>query len=170
MGCPLEHVKPLQRRIEENCLRLRAGDILVQIGPDDILFDHCFAELANAFGTSDAGFVYSNFAIPAAATAGLGERVGWLHRPFDYQGRQLAEVIAFEPAAASLAFAWYWPGPVCAWRKSAYDATAGHNPARDLVDDHEVLIQTFLKIRMKHLNRPLCFSPGYGKTRRPQQS
>ena len=35
--------------------------------------------------------------------------------------------------AASLAFAWYAPGPLCAWRRSAYEALGGHNPSRDIV-------------------------------------
>jgi O-antigen biosynthesis protein len=131
------------------------GEILVELDHDDMLTPDCLEELSTAFREPAVGFVYSNAVMLAANWQKFGEGRGWQYRTFDWHGQALTEVISFAPSAASLAFVWYAPDHVRAWRKSVYAELGGHDPARDILDDHELLIRTYLHTTMRHIDKAL---------------
>jgi SAM-dependent methyltransferase len=53
-----------------------------------------------------------------------------------------------------MAFIWYAPDHVRAWRKSVYKKLGGHNPELSICDDHELMIRTYLHTTMHHI--PKC--------------
>ncbi len=140
-----------------------AGEIVVEVDHDDLLTPNCLTELGRAFNDKAIGFVYSNAAMLAKDWKRFSEGRGWEYRPFDWGGETLTEVVSFKPSAASLAFVWYAPDHVRAWRKCVYDAIGGHDGGREILDDHELLIRTYLHTRMHHIDRPLYLYRVNGK-------
>jgi SAM-dependent methyltransferase len=62
---------------------------------------------------------------------------------------------SFAPTSHSMAYIWYAPDHVRAWRKSVYVSIGGHNVNLDICDDHELVIRTYLNTKMHHINKPL---------------
>lgn len=130
------------------------GDIFLEADHDDLLTEDCLEKVAAAFADDDIGFVYS-------ANAKLGEftpynkAYGWEHKMFNYKGQDLHSPTPFEPSAHSFAFIWYAPDHVRAWRRTVYFEIGGHNPEYDILDDHELLIRTYLKTKIKFINEVL---------------
>jgi SAM-dependent methyltransferase len=64
-------------------------------------------------------------------------------------------MISFPPSSHSVAFIWYAPDHVRAWRKDLYVKIGGHDPKLDICDDHELMIRTYLATKMHHISKPL---------------
>jgi glycosyltransferase involved in cell wall biosynthesis len=128
---------------------LGTGDILVEVDHDDYILEYCLEQLNNAFQDESIGFVYSDNAtwhindesVPFSADH------GWTHRTFNWNGKNLYAMDFFEATSQSLSFIWYAPDHVRAWRKEIYHEVGGHNPDREICDDHELLVLTYLKTK-----------------------
>ncbi len=133
---------------------LGEGDILVEVDHDDILMSNCLEELKIAFKDTKIGFAYSN-------NAKLGDFTpydpifGWEHREIKYAGTKLPEMVSFKADAGSLAYIWYAPDHVRAWRKSVYDEVGGHDKTLSVCDDHDLMIRTYLQTDFYHIDKPL---------------
>jgi SAM-dependent methyltransferase len=139
------------------------GEILIEVDHDDLLTIDCLEEVGKAFADADVGFVYSNAAMLAKRWERYGPGRGWEYRDFSWCGENLTEVVAFKPSAASLAFVWYAPDHVRAWRKSVYDTLGGHDSSRQILDDHDLLIRTYLLTKMHHIDKVLYIYRVTGK-------
>jgi glycosyltransferase involved in cell wall biosynthesis len=154
----IKSVGALKKFACENC----SGDILLEVDHDDILTPDALSEVDKAFENQEVGFVYSN-------NAKLGDFIpynkdyGWEHKTFEYQDRKLHCPIDFEPTAHSLAFIWFAPDHLRAWRKSVYFEVGGHNPDLDILDDHDLLIRTYLKTKFKLIDKCLYIYRIYGE-------
>lgn len=126
------------------------GDILLEVDHDDLLTPDCLEKVAAAFEDPEIGFVYSDNAKLGAFTP-YGASYGWQHGTFNYKGQELPAPLSFEPTAASFAFVWYAPDHLRAWRATTYREIGGHNPEYDILDDHELLIRTYLQTRVKFI-------------------
>ena len=130
------------------------GEVLVEVDHDDLLTQDCLAELHAALLDQSVGFVYSN-----NAKLGPHKRYnpahGWEYSTYPFRGQELPVPISFEPSAASLAFIWHAPDHVRAWRASVYHAVGGHDATQPVLDDHDLLIRTYLRSKMKHINKCL---------------
>lgn len=130
------------------------GDILLEVDHDDLLMPEALEEVAKAFEDKETGFVYSN-------NAKLGNFVpydksyGWEHSIIDWRGQSLHCPISFEPSSHSFAFIWYAPDHLRAWRRETYFEIGGHNPEYEVLDDHELLIRTYLKTKVNFINKCL---------------
>ena len=62
---------------------------------------------------------------------------------------------SFEPSNQSLAFIWYSPDHIRAWRKSVYTSIGGYNPDMNVCEDHELLVRTYLNTKFKKIDKPL---------------
>ena len=107
------------------------GDILVEVDHDDLLLPNCLEELKQAFeSSSDIGFVYSNDInwhmkdefVP------YNPYYGWEHETFKWREKEYYSMISFAPSSHSVAFIWYAPDHVRAWRKDLYVKIGGHDP------------------------------------------
>jgi glycosyltransferase involved in cell wall biosynthesis len=130
------------------------GDILVEVDHDDILTPDCLEELYNAFSQDEkVGFVYTDDAVYHMQDkfTPYNSYYGWTHKDFQWKDKKLISMNSFEPTSQSLAFIWYAPDHVRAWRKDLYVEIGGHNPELDICDDHDLMIRTYLNTKMHHV-------------------
>jgi SAM-dependent methyltransferase len=142
--------------IKKFCCDNAFGEILVEVDHDDELTHDCLSTLAKEFD-HDVDFVYSNCAEldKDGNPFTFNAKFGWQYRPFVWRGKQVLECLAFEPSPASFSRIWYAPNHVRAWRKLFYHQIGGHNPARDVLDDQEIMCKTYIHGRVKHVNKVL---------------
>lgn len=144
--------------IKNQAFSIGTGDVLVEVDHDDIITPDCLEELAKAFENPAVGFVYSDDAYlhmtdefqPYSSEFGWGKPY-----TYNYKGKDLIAMPAFPPTSHSLAYIWYAPDHVRAWRKSVYDQIGGHNPELSICDDHELMIRTYLETEMYHIPKVL---------------
>ena len=133
------------------------ADILVEADHDDELTPDCLEYLAEAFDDDSVDFVFSNCCeIKDGQPFRYDSRWGWETRPFSWNGRgDHVEMIAFDPSPLSFSKIWFAPNHVRAWRRSFYDQVGGHDPTRDVLDDHDLLCRTFIAGTVRHIDRCL---------------
>lgn len=129
------------------------GDILVEADHDDVLTPDCLEELNKAF-QKKVGFVYSD-----CATIGQKEPFssdyGWKFTEYEYKGKKLISMTAFEPTVDRVSSMWFTPCHVRAWRRSVYEELGGHDKSLLVCDDLDLNIRTFLKSKMYHIPKTL---------------
>lgn len=130
------------------------GRVLVELDHDDLLTPNCLQRLHESFEDAEPDFIYSN-------NAKLGEftpynpAYGWRHRAFPHDGRSLVEMHSFPPSARTFSTIWFAPDHVRAWRRDFYHRIGGHDPSLQVLDDHDLLIRTYLRGRCRHLDECL---------------
>jgi glycosyltransferase involved in cell wall biosynthesis len=136
---------------------LGTGDILVEVDHDDMLIDNCLEELNVAFQEDDIGFAFSDCAVYHTKNefTPYNSAYGWSHKTFNWKGKELFSMDSFDPTSKSVAFIWYAPDHVRAWRKSVYTSIGGHDAAYEICDDHELMVRTYLNTKMKHIPKVL---------------
>jgi glycosyltransferase involved in cell wall biosynthesis len=142
---------------KNKAFHLGIGEILVEVDHDDILIETCLEELEKAFQDNEVGFVYSNDAMwhMKEEIQPFNHVYGWTYQYFNWKDKQLIAHDSFQPTSHSLAFIWYAPDHVRAWRRDVYVKLGGHNPELDICDDHELMIRTYLNTKMKHVPKTL---------------
>jgi len=136
------------------------GDILVEVDHDDLLAPDAIEEIKKAFENPEIGFVYSNsanFKNNFEATVPHRRDYGWKCREVEFKGYKLFEQIAFSATPSTVSKIWCAPNHVRAWRKTVYDEVGGHNPEMRVLDDGELIMRTYLKTKMKHVDKCLYF-------------
>ncbi len=153
----LEGVGALKRALCE----LAERPWIVELDADDLLSPVALERLAEAF-TSGAEFVYSDFAEFKDGTwerrwkdYPYGERYGWRNYPVVFEGHELLAMHAPALTAQNLRTIEWCPNHVRAWTKSAYEAVGGHDPARAVADDHDLVVRFFLAGR-RFVHVPEC--------------
>lgn len=134
------------------------GDILVEMDHDDILTPDCLAELKIAFENNpEAGFVYSDDAVyhMTDTFTPYGSAYGWTHKKFQWNDKLLTSMDSFEASSRSVAFIWFAPDHVRAWRADFYRQIGGHNKELSICDDHELMIRTYLNTKMVKIPKVL---------------
>ena len=142
------------------------GEIIVEFDHDDILMPTALSEIIKAFEEPAVVFAYSNtveFHDGTWAPYTYSADYGWRYRQFDYQGHPLQEAIAFEPTPQAIAYIWYAPNHLRAWRKDVYDRIGGHDITMKVIDDHDLMCRMFLAGKFFHIDKPLYLYRVHGK-------
>ncbi len=142
---------------KNKAFHLGTGDILVEVDHDDMLTPDCLEELHKAFKDPAVGFVYSNsitYHVNNEFTP-YDAYYGWTYKKVMWRDKEHYSMNSFAPTSHSMAYIWYAPDHVRAWRKSVYVSIGGHNVNLDICDDHELVIRTYLTAKMHHINKPL---------------
>lgn len=126
------------------------GDVLVEADHDDVLTPDCLEEVAKAFEDPEIGFVYSNNA-KIGDFAPYDHSYGWEWRKY---GKHY-EMVSFPPSAASLAYIWFAPDHVRAWRASVYREVGGHDLKLGVLDDQDLMVRTYLKTKFRFIDKCL---------------
>jgi O-antigen biosynthesis protein len=146
-GERLYNIGAIKRLACDNC----SGDAFVELDHDDLLVPaNSLTAIARAF-EKGAGFVFSD---PAVFTYG-GEKPpygrfayspshGWENYSVTVYGRELLASKAFEPSPRSLCEIYYAPDHVRCWSREAYYSAGGHNRELSVIDDHELMVKTYL--------------------------
>lgn len=142
---------------KHRAFHLANGDILVEVDHDDMLTSDCLEELSKAFSDPEVGFVYSDTVTYHVKDEFVpyDSCYGWTYKKVNWQDKELYSMDSFAPTSHSLAFIWYAPDHVRAWRRSVYISIGGHNSDLDICDDHELMIRTYLNSKMHHIPKPL---------------
>ena len=142
---------------KNRAFHLGDGDVLVEIDHDDLFTPDCLEELYKVFQDPTVGFAYSDDAMwhMSEEVQPFGEAYGWTHRKIDWNGKQLVAHNSFQPTSHSLSFIWYAPDHVRAWRRNEYIRIGGHDPKFSICDDHELMIRTYLNMKMVHIPKVL---------------
>jgi glycosyltransferase involved in cell wall biosynthesis len=162
----LAHASTRTGRIGEAKRRacaLARGDILVELDHDDELTPNALADIVTAFREHpDAGFVYSDWVeLDERTGASLTYPAGWAfgygrYRVELYRGRPVQVAVAPPIDGTTIRHIVSAPNHVRAWRREAYWRIGGHNPGFAVADDYELLVRTFLHVRMVHVPK-LCY-------------
>lgn len=133
------------------------GEIIVEADHDDELTPECLEALGEAFADPGVDFAYSNCCeVKDNRPFRYEGRFGWETRPYEWRGAAgHFELVAFDPTPASFSKIWYAPNHVRAWRRSFYERIGGHDPTRDVLDDHDLLCRTFIEGNVRHVDRCL---------------
>lgn len=133
------------------------GDVLVEVDHDDILTPDCLFELNEEFQNPDIGFVYSDDATYHMQNAFVpySPYYGWTHGMYEWRDMQIHHMHSFDATSRSLAFIWYAPDHVRAWRSDVYRSIGGHNVDLSILDDQELMVRTYLVTKFAHIPKVL---------------
>ncbi|MCX5266911.1 glycosyltransferase [Streptomyces sp. NBC_00199] len=139
---------------------LARGEILVELDHDDLLAKACLAELGKAFDEHpDAVFVYSNTAQITEDgkrdDSRFNESHGWHYEDVRVDGRNLLQVRAMAPTPHNIAYIWYAPNHVRAFRRDAYVTAGGYDASRSVLDDQDLMCRLFHVGDFHHIPRCL---------------
>jgi len=142
--------------LKKFCCKLASGEFLVEVDHDDELTPNALAELYAAFEPG-IDFVYSNWCDvnQDGSPVLYPSEHGWQYRQFEWEGRALAEAVAFPPSPASFSRIWYAPNHVRAWRSSFYNTIMGHDPLLPALDDQDLLCRTYVSGNVRHIDKCL---------------
>lgn len=148
---PAGNVGAAKHAAVERC----TGSILVELDHDDLLTPTCLEQVAATFDDHpDAALVYSDFAqINADATPNFDQfnaACGW---QYTLDGGYL-RCHALEPSPHNVAYIWYAPNHVRAFRRSVFDQAGGYNPDMRVLDDHDLMIRLYQAGEFVHI--PEC--------------
>ncbi|MER6981432.1 glycosyltransferase [Streptomyces carpinensis] len=139
---------------------LARGEILVELDHDDLLAKACLAELGKAFDTNpEVVFVYSNTAQITEDGKRDDSRFnaahGWQYSEVRVDGRKLLQTQSMAPTPHNVAYIWYAPNHVRAFRRKSYEKIGGYDAARTVLDDQDLMCRLFHIGDFHHLNRCL---------------
>lgn len=133
--------------------------IVAELDADDMLTKDATDEIINAFKDEKIVFAYSNtveFHEGSWAPRTYGEYWGWKTRPFNYEGKELKETLAFKPIATSIWRIEWAPNHVRSWKKEAYQKIGGHDESLPSGDDHDLICRFYLEYgekSFKHIDK-----------------
>ena len=148
---------------KNRAFHLGSGDVVVEVDHDDMITPDCLEELNKAYQDESVGFVFSEVAMYDDNFVPYNERHGWSYYFYKFRGKNLYVMNSWRPTSHSLAYIWYAPDHVRSWRKSVYEEIGGHNVDLSICDDHELMIRTYLKTKMYHIEKPLYIYRVYGE-------
>lgn len=144
--------------LKKKAFLLGKGEVLIEMDHDDMLTDNCLKRLFEVFTENpDVGFVYSDNAKLHMQNKFIpyNPYYGWTHSTMKFKGRELTTMHSFAPDAASMAFIWYMPDHVRAWRKNVYLEVGGHDDSLAVLDDQDLIVRTYLHTKFYHIKEPL---------------
>lgn len=127
---------------------LADGEILLELDHDDVLAPDCLEAVVAAFAEHpEVVLVYSDFAqIDATGAADhttFNLAMGWEYAPANVAGQLVNRCKALEPSPHNVAYIWYAPNHVRAFRRAAYERVGGYDAALEVLDDQDLMMRLF---------------------------
>lgn len=140
---------------------LASGDILVELDHDDRLARGCLAHVVDAFQDTSVVFVYSDFAQINADGSPNYERFdqnfGWEYTRGSIDGRDYDRCRSLAPSPHNLAYIWYAPNHVRAFRREVYERVGGYNADLEYLDDQDLMARLYQAGEFRQIKRCLYF-------------
>ena len=152
--------------LKNRAFNLGTGDVLIEVDHDDELTPNCLEEIAKAFKNNpNCGFVYSNCAIndETGSQVPFNTNLGWKWNSFEWKDKSLISHQTFKPSGYCMSQIYFAPDHVRAWKKDVYQSIGGHDENLSILDDQDLLIRTYLKTEMHHINKTLYIYRVHGK-------
>jgi len=145
--------------LKARACEMARGELLVELDHDDVLATTALAQVVAAFDDHpEVGFVYSDCAQINADGSRNDDRFdeanGWVYYETEVDGREVQAVTALEPSPHNLAYIWYAPNHVRAFRREVYDDVGGYDTTRDILDDQDLMARLYQATRFWHI--PEC--------------
>ena len=136
------------------------GDVLVELDHDDMLLPDCLAAVLEAFARHpDASLVYSDHAHVNDELEPSDWRYnpafGWVYSEEIHAGRTYERSHAMAPHPHNVAYIWYAPNHVRAFRTAAYRQAGGYDRSLTVLDDQELMMRLYLVGDFVHVDRLL---------------
>ncbi len=136
------------------------GDILVELDHDDLLAPTCLERVAAAFDRHpEAVLVCSDWAQIGEDGGRNDERfdesMGWTYDEVEVAGARYSCCRGLDPGPHNLAYIWYAPNHVRAFRRDAYERAGGYDAGLRVLDDQELMIRLYLQGEFLHLRECL---------------
>ena len=153
------HAKPDVKGVgalKKRAVALCNGDIFLELDHDDLLLPTALDEVGKAFRENpDVGFVYSDFTqINEDGTPNYSrfdENYGWSY----YADNQYQVVASKSPHPHHVAYIWYAPNHLRAFRREAYEAVGGYNHTFVVLDDQDLMCRLYMVTRFHHIPKNL---------------
>jgi glycosyltransferase involved in cell wall biosynthesis len=140
---------------------LAEGEILVELDHDDRLSRGCLAAVIDAFQNQDVVLAYSDFAQINADGSPNGDRFdqshGWVYTQGAIDGQSYERCHSLAPTPHNVAYIWYAPNHVRAFRRSTYEQVGGYNADLEYLDDQELMGRLYQAGEFHHIKRCLYF-------------
>lgn len=138
------------------------SDILVELDHDDLFHPDCLEEVKNAFiNNPNAVFVSSNFTqVNKDLTPNydlFSSYHGWSYRDIQFDNKNYKECIGFKPLPHNVAYIWYAPNHVRAFKKDSYLKVGGYNSDLQICDDQDLMCRLFIEGEFIHIDKCLYF-------------
>lgn len=139
---------------------LAQGEILVELDHDDELRSDTLERIVDAFDDHpEVGFVYSNSA--QITETGMRDETrweeanGWVYTDVEVDGRSMLQVGALQAYPHNVSYIWFAPNHVRAFRRATYESAGGYDPARDILDDQDLMCRMFELTDFHHIDECL---------------
>jgi SAM-dependent methyltransferase len=124
------------------------GEILVEFDHDDLLASNALQAIHEAFNERPAvALVYSHCAQiledGSRDDSTFDTANGWEYRQASVDGRDVQYPIAFQPTPHNVSYIWFAPNHVRAFSRDAYEQAGGYDPARNVLDDHDLMCRLY---------------------------
>jgi len=149
--------------LKSKAAELCDGEILLELDHDDVLMPTALEKVAQAFADNpDVGFVFSDFAqMNEDGTPNLTEfdpSYGWSY----YQDGDWKVVRAKSAHPHNVAYIWYAPNHLRAFRKSAYESAGGYNQDLEILDDQDLMARLYLVTKFLPIHENLYLQRIHG--------
>ena len=124
------------------------GEILVELDHDDLLASNALRAIQEAFAERpDVALAYSHCAQiledGSRDDSMFNTTYGWEYREACVDGRDVQYPIAFQPTPHNVSYIWFAPNHVRAFSRAAYEQAGGYDPARNVLDDHDLMCRLY---------------------------
>jgi glycosyltransferase involved in cell wall biosynthesis len=124
------------------------GEVLVELDHDDLLASNALQAIHESFVQRPGlALVYSHCAQILADGTRDGSKFnsayGWQYREASVDGRDVQYPIAFHPTPHNVSYIWFAPNHVRAFSRAAYESSGGYDPARNVLDDHDLMCRLY---------------------------
>jgi glycosyltransferase involved in cell wall biosynthesis len=137
-----------------------SGEILVELDHDDVLAKGCLAQVVDAFKDKGVVLAYSDFAqINEDGSANFDrfdESFGWRYTRGTIEGQSYDRCHSLAPTPHNVAYIWYAPNHVRAFRRSTYLEVGGHADL-EYLDDQELMSRLYQAGDFRQIKRCLYF-------------
>ena len=127
---------------------LATADLLVELDHDDVLARAALQRVVAAFEAHpEIGFVYSHAAQVLADgsrdDSRFDARNGWTYREADVDGRAVLQIDSLDATPHNVAYIWYAPNHLRAFRRTTYELAGGYDAERTVLDDQDLMCRLF---------------------------
>jgi glycosyltransferase involved in cell wall biosynthesis len=140
---------------------LASGSVLVELDHDDRLARGCLAAVVDAFNNPAVVFAYSDWSQINGDGSPNHDRFdltnGWVYSQGTIEGSSFDRCHAMAPTPHNLAYIWYAPNHVRAFRRSTYLEVGGYDPGLEFLDDQDLMVRLYQAGEFHHIERCLYF-------------
>ena len=161
----VHHAKPWVKGVgalKAKAAELCDGEILLELDHDDLLMPEALSKVAEAFENPEVGFVFSDFAhMNEDGTPNLTEfdlSYGWSY----YQDGEWKVTRTKSAHPHNVAYIWYAPNHLRAFRKSAYESAGGYNQDLEILDDQDLMARLYLVTKFLPIHENLYLQRIHG--------